>query len=79
MQKLKDAMVKGLRKSLAIDDVEAMMQAQLERRQRQLIRQANSQISTPISAQSNNTSNPQPTTGYSNVRSMPQRDLARSY
>ncbi len=69
MQKLKDAMYKSLRKSLAIDDVESVLQAQLARNaQAQAQQQAlqNAGISLP-EVQSN-----------TNIRALPKRDLAKT-
>jgi CheY-like chemotaxis protein len=93
MQKLKDAMFKSLRKSMAIDDVEAVLQAQLAR---------NAQASAQMSAQTNAQLNIQagaPTSGQAapqhrpqgaqmqaqsnnntntNIRALPTRDVAKT-
>jgi DNA-binding response OmpR family regulator len=69
MQKLKDTMFKSLRKSMAIDDVEAVLQAQLARRA----------LAIPVlplnSSHATEDGNP---ASASNVRVLPMRDLART-
>ncbi len=69
MQKLKDAMYKSLRKSLAIDDVESVLQAQLARNARaQAQNQALQNAGTSLLETQPNT----------NIRALPKRDLAKT-
>jgi CheY-like chemotaxis protein len=71
MQKLKDAMYKSLRKSLAIDDVDAILQAQLARsaqiRAQQTAQQHTGPSHAEVQAQTN-----------TNVRALPTRELVKS-
>jgi DNA-binding response OmpR family regulator len=69
MQKLKDAMYKSLRKSMAIDDVESVLQAQMARnaqRQAQQLAQRNTGPAH-VEVQSN-----------TNIRALPKRELVRT-
>jgi CheY-like chemotaxis protein len=63
MQKLKDAMFKSLRKSMAIDDVESVLQAQIARNA--LTQQKNEAL--PLQVQP-----------HTNIRALPKRDLAKT-
>jgi CheY-like chemotaxis protein len=69
MQKLKDAMYKSLRKSMAIDDVEAVLQAQLARNAQALAAPAASQSAGVAQAES---------PANTNIRALPKRDVART-
>ncbi len=69
MQKLKDAMYKSLRKSMAIDDVEAVLQAQLAR---QAQRQAQQVARQHTGAAHPEVQNP------SNIRALPTRDFVKT-
>jgi DNA-binding response OmpR family regulator len=69
MQKLKDAMYKSLRKSMAIDDVEAVLQAQIAR---QAQRQAQ-----PVALQHTGAADPE-IQNPNNIRTLPRRDFVKS-
>jgi DNA-binding response OmpR family regulator len=65
MQRLKDAMYKSLRKSMAIDDVESVLQAQIARNAQALAQQQAG--ASPLQVQPN-----------TNIRALPKRDLAKT-